>query len=147
MNKFLVIKLDQYAGDVDEIVSVALTGYGNDRYGSEQARKTFNAAVRPLLSEPHKEYCYLPIEFSNFNTEHGSSMYDLDSASTDSLRLCLDKYTTAEMLEEMFAIWTKAYGNEDGTLSISVDDDYYPDVVKVIGFELITVREFREVLR
>jgi hypothetical protein len=147
MNKFLVIKLDQYAGNVDEIVSVALTGYGNERYGAKQAMKAFNTHVRPLLSEPHEEYCDLPIEFSNFNTEHGSSMYNLDSASTDSLRLCIDEYTTTEMLEEMFAIWTKAYGTEDGTLRISVDADYSPKEVKILGFELVTVTEFREVLR
>ena len=147
MTKFLVIKLDQYAGNVDEIVSVALTGYGNDRYGAKQARKTFNTHIRPLLSEPEDEYCDLPIEFYNFNTEHGSSMYDLDSASTDSLRLCIDDYTTHEMLEEMFIIWAKAYGNEDGTMSISVDAEHFPEEVKVLGFELVTVTESREVLR
>lgn len=148
MNKFLVIKLDQYAGNVDEIVSTALTGWGNERYGGSQAMKTFNACVRPLLSEPQEEYCDLPIQFLNFPTEHGYSAYDLDRSSTNSLRMGIDDETTKEELTAMLDIWSRAYGDEAGGLKITVEGVHKGSVtVKILGFELVTVKEFRETLR
>lgn len=148
MNKFLVIKLDQYAGNVDEIVSTALTGWGNERYGGSQAMKTFNAHVRPLLSEPDEEYCDLPIQFLNFPTEHGSSAYALDPSSTNSLRMSIDGETNKEELNLMLDIWSRAYSDGDGGLKITVEGIHKGSVtVKILGFELVTVREFRETLR
>lgn len=147
-DKFLVVKLDQYAGNVDEIVCVALTGYGADRYGEEQARKVFDGKVRPLLEDQDDEYPQLPIDFMQFATEYGSMPYELDSASNNNLRLGIDSYTTKEMLDEMLDIWDKAYGNSEGCLEITVDDIHRSSVtVKILGFDLITVAENRETLR
>lgn len=148
-DKFLVVKLDQYAGNVDEIVCVALTGWGADRYGEEQARKVFDAKVRPLLTDDaDEEYPELPIEFMQFSTEHGSMPYELDRSSINNLRLGLDSYATSEMLHEMLDIWGKAYGNGEGYLEITVDDIHRSSVtVKILGFDLVTVVENRETLR
>lgn len=148
-DKFLIVKLDQYAGNVDEIVSVTLTGWGAERYGREQARKVFDAKVKPLLTvDTDEEYPEFPIEFMNFDTEYGSMPYALDSSSTNNLRLCVDRYTTEEMLNEMLDIWGKAYGDGEGHLSITVDGIHNGSVtVKVIGFDLVTVSESRNKLR
>jgi hypothetical protein len=147
-DKFLVVKLDQYAGNVDEIVCVALTGSGSERYGEKQARKVFDAKVRPLLEDPNEEYPELPIEFMNFSTEYGSMAYELDSSSTNNLRMCIDGYTTEEMLNEMLDIWGKAYGDGQGFLSITVDGLHDRSAtVKVIGFDLVEVVENRKTLR
>ena len=151
-DKFLVVKLDQYAGNVDEIVCVALTGWGAERYGQRQAREVFNAKVRPLLAKPEddddEEYPEMPIEFMNFSTEHGSMAYELDSSSTNNLRMCIDGYTTEEMLNEMRDIWGTAYGNGEGHMEITVDNIHKRSVtVKILGFDLVTVVENRETLR
>jgi hypothetical protein len=147
-DKFLVVKLDQYAGNVDEIVCVALTGWGAERYGAEQARKVFDAKVRPLLSDVDEEYPELPIEFMNFDTEYGSSPYALDSSSINNLRMCIDGYASEEMVHEMLDIWGTAYGNGEGFMEITVDGIHKGSVtVKIIGFDLVTVVENRRTLR
>ena len=149
-DKFLVVKLDQYAGNVDEIVCVALTGWGADRYGEKQAREVFNARVKPLLADDDEddEYPEMPIEFMQFDTEYGSMPYALDSLSTNNLRLGIDTYTTEEMLQEMLDVWGKAYGDGEGNLTITVDDIHQESVtVKVIGFDLVTVSESRTAIR
>jgi hypothetical protein len=148
-DKFLVVKLDRYAGNVDEIVCVALTGFGAAaRYGIEQARKVFDAKVRPLLGDPDNEHPQLPMEFLNFDTEYGSMPYALDSSSTNNLRLCIDGYTTVKMLNETLDIWSAAYGNGEGHMEITVDDIHDKSVtVKILGFDLVTVVETRETLR
>ena len=149
-DKFLVVKLDQYAGNVDEIVCVALTGWGADRYGEKQAREVFNAKVKPLLAEDDEddEYPEMPIEFMQFDTEYGSMPYALDSSSINNLRLGIDTYTTEEMLQEMLDVWGKAYGDGEGNLTITVDDIHQESVtVKVIGFDLVTVSESRTAIR
>jgi hypothetical protein len=149
-DKFLVVKLDQYAGNVDEIVCVALTGWGAERYGEQQARKVFDAKVRPLLTDDvDEEYPELPIEFMQFATEHGSMPYELDrSSSINNLRLGIDSYTTKEMIHEMLDIWGRAYDNGEGCLEITVDDIHRSSVtVKILGFDLVTVVENRETLR
>ena len=147
-NKFLIVKLDQYAGNVDEIVSVALTGWGSERYGREQARKVFDAKVRPLLKNPEDEYFQLPVEFIEFPTEYGNMLYELDSSSTNNLRVGIDHYTDEEMIKEMFAIWGKAYGDDQGSLIITVDAIHNKSVtVKILGFDLVNVIESRTVLR
>lgn len=148
MNKFLVVKLDQYAGNVDELVCVALTGWGADRYGHEQARAVFDNKVKPLLDGPDDEYPDLPVEFFEFNTDHGTMPYELDSAYSNSLRLCIDSHTTNTMLDEMLDIWERAYGNDDGALTITVDDIHSRQVeVKVLGFDLVEVVENRRMIR
>lgn len=153
-DKFLVVKLDQYAGNVDEIVCVALTGWGAERYGEKQARTVFDAKVRPLLAksededEEDNEYPEMPIEFMQFATEYGSMPYALDSSSVNNLRLCVDNYTTEKMIHEMLDIWGKAYGNGEGFIEITVDGIHSGSVtVKIIGFDLVTVVENREALR
>lgn len=149
-DKFLVVKLDQYAGNVDEIVCVALTGWGADRYGEKQAREVFNAKVKPLLADDDEddEYPEMPIEFMQFDTEYGSMPYALDSSSTNNLRLGIDTYTTEEMLQEMLDVWGKAYGDGEGHLSITVDGLHGSSVtVKVIGFDLVTMSESRTTIR
>lgn len=150
-DKFLVVKLDQYAGNVDEIVCVALTGWGADRYGEKQAREVFNAKVKPLLADDDEddEYPEMPIEFMQFDTEYGSMPYALDSSSTNNLRLGIDTYTTEEMLQEMLDVWGKAYGDGEGHLSITVDGLLHGSsvTVKVIGFDLVTMSESRTTIR
>lgn len=147
-NKFLIVKLDQYAGNVDEIVSVALTGWGAERYGEKQARKVFDAKVRPLLKNPEDEYFQLPVEFIEFPTKYGNMLYELDSSSTNNLRVCIDHYTDEEMIKEMFDIWDKAYGDGQGSLIITVDAIHNKSVtVKILGFDLVNVIEPRTVLR
>jgi hypothetical protein len=147
-DKFLVVKLDQYAGNVDEIVCVALTGWGSERYGQRQAREVFNAKVLPLLGDVDEEYPQLPVDFMNFSTEHGSMAYELDSSSTNNLRMCIDGYTTEEMLNEMLDIWGTAYGNGEGHMEITVDNIHKRSVtVKILGFDLVTVSETRTKLR
>jgi hypothetical protein len=147
-DKFLVVKLDQYAGNFDEIVCVALTGFGSERYGSEQARKVFDAKVLPLLRGSDNEYPQLPMDFFNFDTEYGSMPYALDSSSTNNLRLCIDGYATDKMLNEMLDIWSAAYGNGEGHMEITVDDIHSKSVtVKIIGFDLVTVIETRETVK
>lgn len=149
-DKYLIVKLDQYAGNVDEIVCAALTSFGADRYGEKQANKVFNEKVAPLLKkdDPEREWAELPVEFMNFNTEYGLMPYELDSSSTNNLRLGIDCYTEIEQLNEMFDIWDRAYGNEDGHLVITVDGIHNcPVTVKVLGFDLVTVVEQRETLR
>jgi hypothetical protein len=153
-DKFLVVKLDQYAGNVDEIVCAALTGWGADRYGHEQARKVFDAKVRPLLTKSEddddedNEYPEMPIEFMNFDTEYGSMPYALDSSSTNNLRLCVDGYTTKEMLHDMLDVWGTAYGNGEGHMEITVDGIHGGSVtVKIVGFDLVIVSESRTRLR
>ncbi len=149
-NKFLVIKLDQYAGNVDEIVCVALTGWGADRYGEEQALKVFDAKVRPLLvvDDEDEDYPELPIEFYNFKTEYGLKPYELDRSSINNLRLGIDSYATNEMIHEMLDIWKTAYDNGQGCMEITVDDLHGSSVtVKILGFDLVTVVENRETLR
>ena len=147
-DKFLVAKLDQYAGNVDEIVCVALTGWGAERYGEEQARKVFDVKVKPLSENPDDEYSELPIEFSNFNTEYGLMPYELDSSSTNNLRIGLDSYADEDSIREMLSVWDKAYGNGEGHLSITVDGLHGKSVtVKVLGFDLVEVVEQRTTLR
>lgn len=147
-NKFLVVKLDQYAGNVDEIVCVALTGWGAERYGEHQARKVFDAKVRPLLDEPDEEYPELPIEFMNFATEYGMHPYQVDFPANNDLRLGIDDGNTEEMICDMIDIWHKAYGNDEGHLIITVDGIHGASAtVKVLGFDLIDVVENRVTLR
>lgn len=146
-DKFLVVKLDRYAGNVDEVVCVALTGCGADRFGALAGRKLFDTKVRPLLEDPDDEYPQLPVEFMNFDTEYGSMPYSLDSSSTNNLRLCIDGYTTNEMLKQMLDIWTAAYGTGEGHMEITVDDILNKSVtVNILGFDLITVVENRKIL-
>ena len=146
-DKFLVVKLNQYAGNVDEIVCVALTGFGADRYGDEQAQKVFEAKVRPLLVDP--EYPgQLPVEFVNFGTRYGLMPYELDSSSTNNLRLGVDRYAEIEQIHELLDIWGTAYGDGEGHMEITVDGLHDRSVtVKILGFDLITVGEIRETLR
>lgn len=151
-DKYLIVKLDQYAGNVDEIVCVALTGFGAERYGREQARKVFNEKVLPLLDQSDEdfdpEYPALPVEFLNFNTDYGSMPYALDSSSTNNLRMAVDGYTDMDQLNELLDIWQHAYGNDNGTMTIAVDGLHNRSVtVKVLGFDLVTVVEQRETLR
>lgn len=147
-DKFLVVKLDQYAGNVDEIVCVALTGYGGFGHGRAQARKVFDAKVRPLLEDQDDEYPQLPIDFMEFSTEYGSKPYELDSSSTNNLRMCIDGYSTDAMINEMLAIWEQAYSADDGNLVITVDDIHRSSVtVKILGFDLVEISEKRTTLR
>ena len=147
-DKFLVVKLDQYAGNVDEIVCVALTGWGADRYGADQARKVFDAKVKPLSENPEDEYPEFPVEFSNFNTEYGLMPYELDSSSTNNLRIGLDSYADEYSIKQMLDIWGTAYGDGQGYLSITVDNLHNSSVtVKVLGFDLVEVIEQRTTLR
>lgn len=145
--KYLIVKLDQYAGDVDEIVCVALTGFGNDRYGSVQARKLFDAKVLPLLNTYDKSQKF-PFGFYEFPTEYGMSSYDLDSESTDNLRLMLDERSTPEKIASMLDIWDKAYRTDEGHLEIVVEDIHDKTVtVRILGFDLVEVVETRHKLR
>ena len=148
-NKFLVVKLDQYAGNVDELVCVALTGWGADRYGHEQARVVFDNKVKPLLDAPDDEYPDLPVEFMQFATEYGEMPYQLDDVSScDNLRLGVDPLTTDDMLDEMLAVWDQAYGDGNGNLVITVEDEFDGETtIKILGFELIEVVENRKVIR
>lgn len=148
-DKFLVLKLDQYAGNVDEIVCVALTGWGFERYGCEQAREVFDKKVKPFLEDPDEEYPTLPVEFCHFPTEYGHAPYGLDGFSTNNLRLGLDTYTSSpEHIQAMFDIWDKAYGDGESNLKIVVDGIHGREVtVKVLGFDLIEVQEVRTTLR
>lgn len=145
----LVVKLDQYAGNVDEIVCVALTGHGIGRYGYEEARVVFDTKVKPLLSaDPDDEYSDLPVEFYHMDTSYGSSPYRLDDKSTDNLALGIDRDTTIEQLNEMIDIWNKAFTNENGEFVIEVEyEDDRTSVVKVLGFDLVTFTPFRVILR
>ena len=145
--KYLIVKLDKYAGNVDEIICVALTGCGALRYGFEQAQKVFKEKVCPLLVDP--EYPgQLPVEFMNFNTKYGSMPYELDSSSTNNLRLGIDSHTEIEQIHELLDIWGIAYGDGEGHMEITVDDLHDRSVtVKILGFDLVTVREDSEKLR
>lgn len=146
--KFLVVKLDQYAGNVDEIVSVALTGVGADRYGDKQAQKVFDAKMKPLLdkSEDYDEY-NLPVEFSVFSTEYGYMPYALDNSSTNNLRFGIDSYTTDEDVEELLEIWERAYGDDDLNLVITVEDIHGKTVtVKVLGLDVVETIEQRHTI-
>jgi len=150
MQKFLVVKLDQYAGNVDELVCVALTGFGSERYGAEQARAVFDIKVKPLLTDPDEDYPELPVGFMDFNTEYGAMAYELDNLSTNNLRLGLDKYATEESLGKMMDIWEEAYGDGTGCLKIVITglySDVRPTIIKVLGFDLITTSEDRTKLR
>jgi len=142
--KFLIVKLDQYAGNVDEITCVALTGSGSDRYGSMQAREVFDAKIRPLLAEPDDEYVELPIEFMSFNTDYGTMPYSLDWSSTNNLRLGIDEHTTEEDIADMFKVWRAAYGNAEGHLEIVVPGIHNKTkTVKILGFDLVILIERR----
>ena len=146
-NKFLVLKLDRYAGNVDELVCTALTGYGADRYGEKQARKVFDAKVLPLLKSD-SEYPELPVEFVNFKTEYGMMPYELDSSYTNNLRLGLDEYTNDAMIEDMLDIWDLAYSDGQGNLVITVDGIHDKSVTtKIIGYDLVKIGETRKILR
>lgn len=144
-NKYLIVKLDQYAGNVDEIVCVALTGSGNDRYGSMQAKKLFDAKVRPLLNtDSDYPYPKLPIGFYEFATEYGMSSYELDSE--DSLRMKIDN-SAYKNIVEMLDIWDKAYRTDEGHLEIVVEGIHNETVtVRILGFELVEVVETRQKL-
>lgn len=147
-DRFLIVKLDQYAGNVDEIVCAALTGRGADRYGEEQAQKVFKEKVLPLLGDVDPEWPDFPVEFSDFNTEYGLMPYELDSSSTNNLRLCIDCDTDMQELHRMLDIWSKAYDNGEGCMEITVEDLHNGSVtVKVLGFDLVTTVEQRETLR
>lgn len=147
-DKYLIVKLDQYAGNVDEIVCVALTGFGAERYGREQARKVFNEKVLPLLGDVDPEWPELPVEFMEFNTDFGSMPYALDSSSTNNLRMAMYGYTDMDQLNELLDIWKRAYGDDNGTMTITVDGLHNGSVtVKILGFDLVTVTENRETLR
>lgn len=144
--KFLVVKLDQYAGNVDEIVCVALTGSGMERYGGKQAQLVFNEKLRPLL-DSDDEYAELPIDFMEFPTDHGTAPYELDGSSTNSLRFGIDDYSDIESINETIALWKLAYGQPDGEVTIEVPGVHdKPVTVKVLGFELIEVKETRTTL-
>jgi hypothetical protein len=140
-DKFLVLKLDQYAGNVDEIVCVALTGYGYERYGADEATLVYNDKVAPILNEMGLEEA--PLEFSLFETEYGLAPYSLDSASTNYLRLGIDSYMNVEAIREMIEIWNKAYGDSEGNLEITVELKGKSVTVKVLGFDFIEVSETR----
>lgn len=148
-DKFLVLKLDQYAGNVDEIVCTALTGGGFERYGGEQARAVFQEKVKPFLEDPDEEYPMLPVEFCHFATEYGHAPYALDGFYTNNLRLGLDTYcSSSEDLRAMFDIWDRAYGDEQGNLEIVVEGIHGKSVtVKILGFDLVEVQEVRTTLR
>lgn len=144
----MVVKLDQYAGNVDEIVCVALTGNGADRYGANQARNVFDAMVKPLLENPDDEYPYLPIEFYEFNTEYGSMPYEIEFPSANNIRLAIDDNSNENSIQKMLDIWDKAYGDGNGNLIIEVGGIHNEFVVvKVIGFDLIEVVEQRKKIR
>jgi hypothetical protein len=134
MKKYLVLELDQYAGNVDELVSVALTGCGADRYGCEQALITYNNRLAPLVG-------YLPIEFCMFATEYGESFYCLDHSDVNKLRFCIDSEHSIEEIQSLISIWEKAYGN---SLEIVVENYHDKTVkIKIIGVELVISTETR----
>lgn len=137
--QFLVIKLDCYAGNVDEAVCVALTGYGANRYGAEQARAIFEEKVLSLVAEDQ-----LPVQFIDFNTEYGSMPYSLDTISTYNLRLGIDEYTEKEDIIKMINLWKQAYG-ENIVISLpALHKGTF--VVRILGFDLVKVVEQREPL-
>jgi hypothetical protein len=138
--KRLVIKLDQYAGNVDELVCVALIGVGNERYGSIEARKVYEEKVVPHT--PQNEYDDFPLETCLFNTEYGLSSYELDSDSNNMI-IGLDGYCTDKDITDAISIWKKAYGNDKGELVIEVPFVGSVSVVKIIGFDLIEIKEIR----
>lgn len=141
--KFLVVKLDQYAGNVDEIVSVALTGCGRMRHGYEEAEVLFNEKMVPLLGGG--KYPELPVSFMEFGTEYGDSPYELDDSGVNNLRLGIDDYTQMSDLKEMIAVWKQAYGLEDGTLEIKVEfAEDKASTIKVLGFNFVSYIEKRE---
>lgn len=142
-NKFLVVKLDQYAGNVDELVSAALTGYGSDRYGEKQAAAVFKEKVVPLLENKR-----FPLGFRTFNTEYGSMPYEVDFPRENNLRLGIDSNASKESIEKAISIWDKAYGDDEGKLVISVDNIHNQTVtIKVLGFDLIEVKEIWTTIR
>ena len=150
--KRLVIKLDQYAGNVDEITCVALLGFGEDRYGDKQARELYEEKVLPIISkdpEYDPEYGDFPLDTVSFNTEYGSMSYELDT-DANALRIGLDRYCTLEDIHNAISIWKQAYGNDAGEIEINVlfEDKYNSGkdetvTVKVLGFDLIEIKEFR----
>lgn len=145
--KFLIVRLDQYAGNVDEIVCVALTGWGAHRYGESQARKVFDTKVKQLLEDRDDEYPDLPVEFCQFETEYGLMPYSLDEYYTNNLKLAIDNYTEQEQLQEMIELWKRAYGDENGNISISVSGIHDSDVtVNVLGFDLVEYTQTRRIL-
>ena len=150
----LVIKLDQYAGNVDELVCVALLGYGNGRYGEEEARKVYDEKVVPVM--PKDEYDDFPLETYSFNTKYGSSAYELDT-DINAMRIGIDNYVSMEDIMEdiqsAISIWKKAYANSDGVIEINIlfKNEYYSGedritTVKVLGFDLIEIKEYRTVI-
>ena len=142
MKQFLVIRLDQYAGNVDELVCTALTGWGAERYGKEQARKVFDEKLKPLLGD--EDYA-LPIECCCFETEYGIQPYSLDPSSTNNLRLGIDECATEEMIHETLNLWEQAYGKD---MTIVVEDVHRSTItIKILGFDLVVVTEVYTPLR
>lgn len=146
MEKRLVVKLDQYAGNVDELVSVALTGFGNDRYGAKEAKKIYKEKVAPLVNEDE-----FPLDFYDFATEYGDSMYELDT-NCDNLRLGIDWVSNISDIDEAISIWEKAYMNAEGVIEISIPmsdhkGGFKNKVIKILGFDLIEIKEERTTLR
>lgn len=133
--KRLIVKLDQYAGNVDEIVCTALLGIGEDRYGHAQAYTVYKNSVEPLLTDDE-----LPIDFSSFGTEYGHMLYSLDCLC-DNLQIGISCFTTNEEIKEAICLWKQAYPSEEKGVELHIEVPGIHDqtvVVKVLGFEVLT---------
>lgn len=142
----LVVKLDQYAGNVDEVVCQSLINMGMGRHGSEEGERLFKENVEPLCDDG-----YLPAEFSEFLTDYGSSPYSLDDLDCNSLNFGV--FTDEKSITETIDVWKRAYGqgNLPLELTYNVRDYSTPDgtkehTVKILGFGLIEIKEIRKPL-
>lgn len=143
MNEYrLSIKLDRYAGNVDEFVSCALTGSGNERYDDNGGEELFKQKVEPLLvtedTDYIDEYPELPVPLCNFPTEYGMSAYSLDYRNNNTNSLLIGLAGTYG-LKETVAIWKKAFPVINN--QIHLNGKKY--TVKILNFTLVTIRQDR----
>ena len=127
-----------YAGNIDEVVSVSLTGLGKDRHGYVQGARNFhNFGLEDLTIDM----------FTYFNDEYGSSVYCLGETNTNYLRLKLDEYIDPYH-DDNFLEWVRkiktltipkeiGYGDETKTLNMRIN--------RVFLDHRITSKEVKEI--
>lgn len=139
--KRLIIKLDQYAGNVDEIVCTSLLGVGEDRYGYKQACTVYKNRVEPLLADD-----WFPIDLHSLSTEYGHVLYTLDS-DCNNLQIGIGCFTDDEAIKEAICLWRQAYPSKEKGVELHIE---VPDihgqavvVIKVLGFQILTYTPHR----
>lgn len=138
----VLLLLDQYAGNVDELVCSALTNRACGRHGEVDGRLMYREKVLPHITEDLQDF-----EWSNEPVdEYGLMPYALGDDNTNSLKLFFDGYS-ADDIDAFIDIWKLAY-LEDGVIQLKYMTLSNKEcVVKILRVDVVEVVSTKNIRR